>query len=1116
MVVNSFFSAKSQALTLITTSTPSLSPLTASTSLRYIRGGFLQPPAGRTRRKFRKLLHDDILLLHYSRTGSSRFLVKASLNSGPNSVLIVFALTAFAAFAAFAVAYFNHFHKNRKNSKKVSDSSSHELVKVDEKFVNNVVEDRIVGTGNGYSGTSLRENEYSLLGETKRGFEERNTLQETMLVHDGSQLNETSDSPGGGGVIVVSKASDSISQKESDATDLEILPHVVVESGAVQVQPLIFATKMSELQFEKDQKGLELNGENSRLTVTIRSTASLVTEIGDHTEVSEQRESHNEFVQEGELTSYMRETDREKQYTSYGVNPVLKSSAVLNGIKTISSHSSPFNSFSLSSPKRNTELNGVEVSAQDSLQTSEYVEGNISPAFHKEGTSNKRKDRGRGFPSNKESKHLMQDDKSKNALQFPYPNGTHANNTHQQLSVYNRLLRDGRLTDCVDLLEDLETRGFLDMNKVYHARFFNTCKSRKAIKEAFRFFRLISNPTLSTCNMLMSVCTSSQDLEGAFQVLRLVQEAGLKADCKLYTTLISTCAKSGKVDSMFEVFHEMVNTGVEPNIHTYGALIDGCAKAGQVAKAFGAYGIMRSKNVKPDRVVFNALITACGQSGAVDRAFDVLAEMKAETQPVEPDHITIGALIKACANAGQVDRAREVYKMISKFSIKGTPEVYTIAVNCSSQTGDWDFACSVYADMKRKGVVPDEVFYSALIDVAGHAGKVESAFEILQEAKTQGLRLGIVSYSSLMGACSNAKNWQKALELYENMRSIKLKPSVSTMNALITALCDGHQLPKAIEVLSEMKRLGLCPNIITYSVLIVASERQDDIEVGAMLLSLAKKDGIAPNLLMFKCIISMCLRRYGKARSLGEDVLSNSGRPQIENKWTTLALTVYREMIVAGHIPTVEVVSQVLGCLQLPFNADLKSRLVENVGVSVDSSRWSKLCSLVDGFGEYDPRAFSLLEEAASLGIVPIVSFKGSPIIVDARNLQIHIAEVYLLTVLKGLKHRLAAGSKLPNVTILLSVEKTQIVSAEGEKTINLAERMSQAVTSLLRRLGLTYQGNESLGKIRINGLSLRRWFQPKLATPFSGKPGELSSFQLGKGITHQQRNIRTGNLSLD
>jgi len=58
--------------------------------------------------------------------------------------------------------------------------------------------------------------------------------------------------------------------------------------------------------------------------------------------------------------------------------------------------------------------------------------------------------------------------------------------------------------------------------------------------------------------------------------------------------------------------------------------------------------------VKPDRVVFNALITACGQSGAVERAFDVLAEMRAEAQPMDPDHVTVGALIRACMSAGQV------------------------------------------------------------------------------------------------------------------------------------------------------------------------------------------------------------------------------------------------------------------------------------------------------------------------------------------------------------------------------------------------------------------------------------------------------------------------------
>ena len=81
-----------------------------------------------------------------------------------------------------------------------------------------------------------------------------------------------------------------------------------------------------------------------------------------------------------------------------------------------------------------------------------------------------------------------------------------------------------------------------------------------------------------------------------------------------------------------------------------------------------------------------------------------------------------------------------------------------------------------------------------------------------------------------------------------------------------------------------------------------------------------------------------------------------------------------------------------------------------------------------------------------------------------------------------------------------------------------LVDRLGQDVASLLRRLGLPYQGNESHGKIRINGISLRRWLQPKLASPFSGKPEELgfSLLRIGKGISHQRRNIRTGNLSLD
>ncbi|TYH34270.1 hypothetical protein ES332_D13G116800v1 [Gossypium tomentosum] len=1084
-------------------------PFSSSTTRPLISRQFLGfthslwPPGGASSlRKKRKNLA-------FLRFQPPRFVSRASIDS--NLVFVVIGVTALSA---LSLAFYNQFFRKSQTSKKVSGSSRSALrqQRQGKDVVIQTADHQILETGDLQRDTFAKENGglTEHMKEVNDASESKEVLlQETAVVNGDSMLTKASESNGAD--FLAFNANDSDVLEESGTTVLPLQPTVLLESGAGQ--PFTFATQRSGLHLE--ERVNEFEADYPRLAVEPKSSASSVLV-----------EDAVVLIGEDKVRNYdiFRESGREELHTFYEADHLVAKSSSNLTLKPVSSHflSSNSNKFSSLKLKLNSELNKDALSAKNSLQTADMVEGKVTQANFQGGFSHKRKDLGRGreSPRDKGKKHLIQEKDTKLA-QFPFPNGELANDKHhpeEYLSYYNDLLRCGRFSDSVDLLEDMEQKGLLDMDKVYHAKFFKICSKQKAVKEAFRFTKLIANPTLSTFNMLMSVCGCSKDSEGAFQVLRLVQEAGFQADCILYTTLISTCAKSGKVDTMFEVFHEMVNSGVEPNVNTYGALIDGCARAGQVPKAFGAYGIMRSKNVKPDRVVFNALITACGQSGAVDRAFDVLAEMMAETQPIDPDHITVGALIKACSNAGQVERAREVYKMMHKFNIRGTPEVYTIAVNCCSQTGDWEFACGVYNDMKKKGVAPDEVFISALIDVAGHAGKLDAAFELLQEAKNHGINSGIVSYSSLMGACSNARNWQKALELYENIKALKLKLTVSTVNALITSLCEANQLPKAMEVLSEMEESGLSPNIITYSILLVASERNGDLEVGLMLLSKARDDGIAPNLVMSRCIIGMCLRRFVKACAVGEPVLSfNSGRPHIENKWTSVALTVYRETIDAGTVPTMEVVSKILGCLQLPRDDSLRSRLVENLEVIADPSRSSSLGSLIDGFGEYDPRAFSLLEEAASFGIVPCVSFKESPIVVDARELQINTAEVYLLTILKGLKHRLAAGAKLPSISILLPLEKAQILTSGGEKSINVAGRMGQAIAALLRRIKLPYQGNESYGKIRINGLALRKWFQPKLASPFTGKPGEwnASQMRLGKGISHQQRNIRTGNLSL-
>ncbi|GFP85958.1 pentatricopeptide repeat-containing protein mrl1 chloroplastic [Phtheirospermum japonicum] len=1086
------FHVKPQSFSLITGApiSPSLSPR----AIGLIRSEFLS--SGRhtlrlPRRRWNKLRLQS--QSHYC-----KFLFKASLESQP---IVVFA-AAIATVSAVTVVYFTYSRK-QLDIKQMSGRLTLALSEQIRSIMTWILTDS--------HSQDLRKKE-SVDGSKDYVEKTREINHEHNDTSDEKKTRETDVIPGGSLIAMASQfQSNMVASSSHDNSTSQA-------SGTMEI---------SSVPFLLSNYGVQDSLEHPNSAASEVSVAVMETKLGGS--LSSAEHIHEDTDEFGRLKLEFLEEDDRKDFNRIFSDSARKelhtisetSLEQLDNMGPLSSCATLQKKSSFSSLMNNYVVEGSNLTACNVILPREKLKEDSPLAYYSQGFFCQQKDLRNRKELRKKDKRASHGDRLQDLSPSPNPKEKHNYNKHNpswQLRVYNQLLREGRLYDCIELLEDLEEKGLLDMDKVYHARFFDVCKSQKAIKEAFRFARFIPNPTLSTFNMLMSVCASSQDPEGAFQVLQHVREAGLKADCKLYTTLISTCAKSGKVDTMFEVFHEMVNAGVVPNVHTYGALIDGCGKAGQIAKAFGAYGILRSKDVKPDRVVFNALITACGQSGAVDRAFDVLAEMKAETQPIDPDHVTIGALMKACASAGQVDRAREVYNMIHKYNIRGTAELYTIAVNSCSHHGDWEFACSVYDDMIRKGVAPDEMFISALIDVAGHAGKVDAAFEILQEARAKGMHVGIISYSSLMGACSNARDWQKALELYEDIKRLNLKLTVSLMNALITALCDADQLEKATEALFEMKGIGVCPNTITYSILLVASEKKDDLEAGLMLISEAKKDGVTPNNVMCRCLIDMCLRRFQTAHRFGEPVLSfTSGRVQLNSKWTSLALMVYRETILAGVAPTMDELSLVLGCLQLPHDVSVRNRLIENLGANFDTSKGANLFSLIDGFGEYDPRAFSLVEEAASLGAIPLVSMKESPIVVDARNFQVHAAEVYLLTVLKGLKHRLAAGAKLPNVTIILPMEKTQIQTSSGEKTVNMASRISQAVAALLRRLGLSYQGNESYGKIRINGVTIRRWFQPKLDSPFGVKTMNRRSSprHLGSGISRQRFRIRTGHLSL-
>lgn len=99
---------------------------------------------------------------------------------------------------------------------------------------------------------------------------------------------------------------------------------------------------------------------------------------------------------------------------------------------------------------------------------------------------------------------------------------------------------------------------------------------------------------------------------------------------------------------------------------------------------------------------------------------------------------------------------------------------------------------------------------------------------------------------------------------------------------------------------------------------------------------------------------------------------------------TSSAIRVYREAISTGLLPSSDVLSQVLGCFRFPHDSSLKNTFIENMGINCDIPHHPNINSLLEGFGEYDIRAFSILEVVMLSSIKPSLHFSILQILIKA------------------------------------------------------------------------------------------------------------------------------------
>eukprot|EP00798_Chlamydomonas_sp_ICE-L_P004335 gene4335-14448_t len=407
--------------------------------------------------------------------------------------------------------------------------------------------------------------------------------------------------------------------------------------------------------------------------------------------------------------------------------------------------------------------------------------------------------------------------------------------------------------------------------------------------------------------------------------------------------------------------------------------------------------------------------------------------------------------------------------------------------------------------MQRYDVEPDEEFYAALIAVAGKAGKLDLAFETLVDMSASGVQPNSTSMSALIQACLMHGDLQCGRRVYELALKQNIPPSTSVYNRMMDWYAVEHRFGDVVSLVSDMVKHGRDPNLNSYRVIFNACQRCYQPQLAAEVYSImrAKKIPILQKKMAHTMYYTLIKTYYNQIRQMWEEsagpdagrepwrlaqspavrqaeaevllrALAAANRPEgftgmarpatpinlgrsltlppDSINWAQLAIGLYRDMVLDGHQPNLDILDKLMACLRLPLAQFVTKGAVPEADRSHANSAANGIAppqvaasaqgaiAAAAAAGQplspedlielahlgtpqpvaqkleasmyevaFDRRTFSILEDAANRG--QIASYKAvdeAPMTLDLRSYPPTLAEVMVLGLLNAVEKRVA------------------------------------------------------------------------------------------------------------
>jgi pentatricopeptide repeat protein len=126
-----------------------------------------------------------------------------------------------------------------------------------------------------------------------------------------------------------------------------------------------------------------------------------------------------------------------------------------------------------------------------------------------------------------------------------------------------------------------------------------------------------------------------------------------------YNSAIDACSKGGQLQKAIDLLREMQQQGLKANLISYNSTVDACSGSGEWQVAVELLREMQQQQLVPDIIMYNRVINACQNGGNWQLAVDLLVELKAAS--LKANDISYKCVIDTLYAANEHEKAEQLY-----------------------------------------------------------------------------------------------------------------------------------------------------------------------------------------------------------------------------------------------------------------------------------------------------------------------------------------------------------------------------------------------------------------------------------------------------------------------